>query len=92
MERTLTVTREGAEEIRARPELELVAEPELSILAFRRRGWDAAAYHAWSDRLREAGTAFVLPTVVGGASVARLALVNPRTTVEDLRVVLDAMA
>ena len=33
----------------------------------------------------------MLPTVVGGETVARLALVNPRTTVDDLRVVLDAM-
>ena len=41
--------------------------------------------------LREVGTAFVFPTTVRGETVARLALVNPRTTVEDLRVVLDTM-
>ncbi len=91
VEQTLAVTRAGAQEIRSRPGLELVAEPELSILAFRRHGWAAEDYHAWSARLIEAQTAFVLPTVVGGETVARLALVNPRTTVDDLRVVLDAM-
>ena len=32
-----------------------------------------------------------LPDTVRGETVARLALVNPRTTVEDLRVVLDTM-
>ena len=41
--------------------------------------------------LREAGTAFVFPTTVRGETVARLALVNPRTTRDDLRVVLDTM-
>src|SRR5215213_4952960 len=91
VERTLEVTRQGADEIRAREELELVAEPELSILAFRRDGWDDGDHHRWAAALREAGRAFVFPTTVHGETVARLALVNPRTTVEDLRVVLDTM-
>ncbi|HET8951545.1 MAG TPA: pyridoxal-dependent decarboxylase [Solirubrobacteraceae bacterium] len=91
VERTLEVTRQGAEEIRARDELELVAEPELSILAFRRHGWAEEDHHRWAASLRESGTAFVFPTTVHGETVARLALVNPRTTVEDLRVVLDTM-
>jgi glutamate/tyrosine decarboxylase-like PLP-dependent enzyme len=90
VERTLAVTRAGAEEIRRRPGLELVAEPELSVLAFRRHGWDAADYDRWATDLREAGTAFVLPTTVAGETVARLALVNPRTTLDDLKFVLDA--
>ena len=30
--------------------LELIMEPELSILLFRRTGWNAADYQAWSDR------------------------------------------
>jgi hypothetical protein len=33
----------------------------------------------------------VLPTTVGGETVARLALVNPRTTLGDLVVVFDSM-
>ena len=91
VERTLEVTREGAAEIRAREELELLAEPELSILAFRRHGWTEDDYHRWAVGLREAGTAFLFPTTVRGETVARLALVNPRTTVDDLRAVLDSM-
>ena len=91
VERTLTVTRETAEEIRGREELELVAEPELSVIVFRRRGWEPADYVRWATGLREAGTAFVLPTTHEGETVARLALVNPRTTIADIRIVLDAM-
>src|SRR6185503_11826759 len=88
VEATLAVTRAGAEEIRRRADLELVAEPELSVLAFRRRGWAPADYDRWADGLRESGTAFVLPTTVAGETVARLAIVNPRTTVDDLKIVL----
>jgi L-2,4-diaminobutyrate decarboxylase len=91
VERVLAVTRAGADEIRSRPELELVAEPELSVLAFRRRGWEAPDYERWAAGLRESGTAFVLPTTHAGEPVARFALVNPRTTVDDLRLVLDSM-
>ena len=91
VERTLALTREAAEEIRARDQLELAAEPELSVVAFRRRGWEADDYLRWSVALREAGTAFVLPTTVRGEPATRLAFVNPRTTIEDVRVVLDSM-
>ena len=91
VERTLAVTREVADEIRAREELELVAEPELSVIVFRRRGWSADDYGRWAAGLRESGTAFVLPTTHEGEAVARLALVNPRTTLADIEIVLDAM-
>jgi glutamate/tyrosine decarboxylase-like PLP-dependent enzyme len=91
VERTLAVTREAAEEIRGRDELELVAEPELSVVVFRRRGWEPEDYGRWATELRESGRAFVLPTTHEGETVARLALVNPRTTLADVRVVLDAM-
>jgi glutamate/tyrosine decarboxylase-like PLP-dependent enzyme len=91
VERTLAVTRAGAEEIRSREELELVAEPELSILAFRRQGWGEDDHHRWAASLRASETAFVFPTTVRGETVARLAIVNPRTTLEDLRAVLDTM-
>jgi len=91
VERTLAVTHAGAEEIRARPELELMVEPELSVLAFRRAGWEPGDYGRWAADLRAAGTAFVLPTRHEGETIARLVIVNPRTTVDDVRLVLDSM-
>jgi L-2,4-diaminobutyrate decarboxylase len=92
VERTLALTREAAAEIRSRPELELLCEPELTVLAFRRRGWAAGDYDAWATGLRRSGTAFVLPTTVGGEPAARIAVVNPTTTLEDVQVILDAMS
>jgi glutamate/tyrosine decarboxylase-like PLP-dependent enzyme len=91
VEHTLALTREAADEIRARDELELLAEPELSVLVFRRRGWGPEEYGNWAAGLRESGRAFVLPTTHRGEAVGRLALVNPRTTLADIRAVLDAM-
>jgi L-2,4-diaminobutyrate decarboxylase len=91
VEAALALTHELADEIRRRDELELLAEPELTVVAFRRRGWAPADYARWAVALREGGTAFVLPTTVAGETVARIALVNPRTTLDDLRLVLDAM-
>jgi L-2,4-diaminobutyrate decarboxylase len=91
VERTLTLTRDAADAIGAREQLELVAEPELSVIVFRRRGWGAEEYGRWAAGLRESGRAFVLPTTHKGHPVARLALVNPRTTLEDVEIVLDAM-
>jgi glutamate/tyrosine decarboxylase-like PLP-dependent enzyme len=92
VETTLVVTRAVAAEIRSRDELELLAEPDLSVVTFRRRGWAADDYDRWASGLRAAGTAFVLPTTVAGETVGRLALVNPRTTLADVTIVLDAMA
>ena len=91
VEATLALTRAAADEIRSRSELELLAEPELTVLAFRRRGWTADDYERWAVDLRASGTAFVLPTTVDGETAARIAMVNPRTTLDDIRVVLDAM-
>jgi L-2,4-diaminobutyrate decarboxylase len=91
IETTLAVTQQVAEEIRSRPHLELLIEPELSVLVFRRYGWTAADYDDWSARLFATGTAFVMPTRVRGEPAARFAILNPRTTVADVVMVLDAM-
>src|SRR5215218_6837830 len=92
IETTLAVTRQVAEEIRSRPYLELLVEPELSVLVFRRDGWSATDYDVWSARLFATGTAFVMPTRVRGEPAARIVILNPRTTVADIVMVLDAMS
>ncbi len=50
VERVLETARATASRIRALPHTELATEPELSIVLFRRIGWDAAQYAAWSAR------------------------------------------
>jgi L-2,4-diaminobutyrate decarboxylase len=92
VETTLRVAREGAELVRAAPHLELLLEPELSILLFRRRGWDAATYQAWSDHQLATQHSFVTPTAWQGETVLRWCIVNPLTTVDDLAAIVDSLA
>ncbi|MGZ8614446.1 MAG: pyridoxal phosphate-dependent decarboxylase family protein [Actinomycetota bacterium] len=92
VERVLSLTRQTAEEIGARDELELVMDPELSVVLFRRLGWEDEDYEAWWRRLLEAQIAFVQPTSWKGEKIARLCFVNPRTTIDHVRAVLGTMA
>jgi glutamate/tyrosine decarboxylase-like PLP-dependent enzyme len=91
IEAAFTLTAQTVEAIRSRPYLELLVEPELTVLVFRREGWASADYDAWSAGLLAAGTAFVMPTRFQGEPAARLVMLNPRTTMADVTAVLDAM-
>ena len=86
------MARAAADDIRRPAYLELVREPDLSVVAFRRLGWSAADYHDWSERLHGARTSpSSLPTVHEGETVTRFAIVNPRTTEADISAILDTM-
>jgi L-2,4-diaminobutyrate decarboxylase len=91
IESTLTIAREAAQEIRDRDHVELLVEPDLSVLIFRRIGWTAEHYRAWSKRLLAEGYAFVTPTSYRGDPCTRFAIVNPRTTFSDLAGILATM-
>jgi L-2,4-diaminobutyrate decarboxylase len=92
VERTLEVTRFAAAEIARRDHLEVVREPDLSVVVFRRVGWSAADYQEWSDRLLAEEFAFVVPTSHDGETLTRFAIVNPRTSEDDIVAILDTMA
>ncbi|WP_104435702.1 pyridoxal-dependent decarboxylase [Kineococcus xinjiangensis] len=91
VERTLQVARAATAMVRDRPHLELVAEPELSVVAFYRRGWDTPDYSAWSQRLLDEQFAFVVPSSHEGRTCLRLAVVNPRTSEDDIAAILDTL-
>ena len=92
IETALAVTRQGARVIDDAAHLELIMEPELSILLFRRTGWHASDYQEWSDRLLDEGTAFVTPTSWNGEVVLRLCIINPLTSVDDIQIIVDSLA
>jgi glutamate/tyrosine decarboxylase-like PLP-dependent enzyme len=92
IESTLRVARAAADEIRQRDYVELLREPVLSVVVFRRLGWSTEQYYDWTERLMRANYAFVTPTSHGGETVTRFAVVNPRTSVADVRGILDTMA
>jgi aromatic-L-amino-acid/L-tryptophan decarboxylase len=88
----LETARRGAGLIEATPYLELIRPPELSIVLFRRPGWAAADYHAWSSRLLGDQIGFVTPTVWEGETVARFAFLHPDTTMAMVQEIIDTMA
>jgi aromatic-L-amino-acid decarboxylase len=82
VEAGLAIAQEAAERITRAPHVELVRDPGLSIVLFRRRGWVKADYDAWSARLLHDQVGFVTPTSWEGETVARFAFLHPNTTVE----------
>jgi len=92
VEAVMTLTRQTADEIRRHPQLELLMEPMLSVVLFRRTDWGDDDYEAWWRRLLDAQLAFVQPTSFDGEKVARLCFVNPRTTIDHVRAVLGTMS
>jgi L-2,4-diaminobutyrate decarboxylase len=91
VEHVLGLSREVAAQIRARPGLDLVLEPELSVLVFRREGWGSRDYAAWAQERLDRGAAFVLPSTWRGERVMRFCFVNPLTTVAEVASLLDSM-
>ena len=92
IEQVLTTTRAAAARIASTPNLELIREPELSIVLFRRSGWGPADYQRWSDDLLTAQTAFVTPSRWHGETVARLAFLHPETSLELVDEIIASMA
>jgi aromatic-L-amino-acid/L-tryptophan decarboxylase len=92
IEAAIELARQTADEIRARDHLELIREPELGVVLFRRRGWDSAAYTRWADQLLTDQVAFIPPSAWEGETVARFAFLHPHTSMELVRQILDRMA
>jgi aromatic-L-amino-acid decarboxylase len=78
--------------IEERPYLELVREPELSVVLFRRRGWERDDYLGWCERLLAEQRAHVAPTGWEGKPCARLGFGHPQTSNELIEAILTSMA
>jgi L-2,4-diaminobutyrate decarboxylase len=104
IEASITLTGQVAQVIRKTPHLELLMEPDLSVLLFRRVGWAPAEYHAWSDAMLLAQRTFCVPTTVPQTrpdlqethgdreTVLRFCFTNPRTTLADMVEILGSLA
>lgn len=91
VERTLDTSRTVADAIKASPYLDLVCEPQLSVLLFRRLGWKADSYRDWSQLMAREGVILCLPTTWHGETVLRLAFVNPATQAQRVIQVLETL-
>jgi glutamate/tyrosine decarboxylase-like PLP-dependent enzyme len=92
IERAIALARETAREITTRDYLELIMEPDLSVVLFRRLGWTPEQYARWSRELLDQQVAFMPPTSWEGQTVARFAFLHPYTPTELVLSILDRMA
>ena len=91
MDKTMDVARAAADLIKENSNLELLLEPELSIVAFKRKGWTLSDYQKWSDKLLNDQIGFVTPSSHEGEPILRFAIVNPWTSVTDIKVILATL-
>jgi aromatic-L-amino-acid decarboxylase len=99
VEHDVALARLLAGEIRKREDLELLAEPGLSIVNFRYHPRGGALDEEGLGRLNRrivhrlvaSGEFFLAPSLVRGRTSLRVAIVNFRTQEEDLRALLDAV-
>ncbi len=91
MDKTMFIAREGARLINENSNLELILKPELSIVAFKRKGWSGADYQKWSAKLLADQIGFVTPSTHLGEPILRFAIVNPWTKVSDLELILGTL-
>ena len=87
----IALAHEAAAMIEAHPKTELIREPGLSIVLFRRLGWQEQDYLDWSRRLLAEQIGFVTPTKWDGETIARFAFLHPETTPAMVDEILNSM-
>lgn len=88
----LVMARAFADAIRACPTAELVMEPELGVVLFRRDGWGAAEWGRWAADLLTSGVAFVAPSTYRGEPVGRVVFMHPRTPHSVIEGLIDSLS
>ena len=89
---TMDVAHGFAAYVRDSPNFELLVEPKMSIVLFRRVGWTQGDYEAWSRTNAESGTALIVPSKWHDEICFRVCIVNPLTELGSLVTLLDDMA
>ena len=95
VERGIELAQIAGKLIEAHPDLELVREPSLSCVLYRRIGWQPENYTQWTYENHRKGFALVTPTKWKNGdefeTVSRFCFINPDTTENDIRLILDTM-
>jgi aromatic-L-amino-acid decarboxylase len=88
IEAAARLARETAELIKAEQHLELIREPDLGVVLFRRLGWSGEDYDKWAQQLHEDEVAFIPPSKWEGETIGRFAFLHPDTSLDVVREVL----
>ena len=95
VERGIELAQIAGKMIEAHPHLELVREPSLSCVLYRRIGWQPEDYSHWTYENHRKGFALVTPTKWKNGdtfeTVSRFCFINPDTTERDIEMILDTM-
>ncbi|MDC6406703.1 MULTISPECIES: pyridoxal phosphate-dependent decarboxylase family protein [Maribacter] len=95
VEQGIKLAKIAGELIEQNPVTELVREPSLSCVLYRRIGWSAEDYRNWTYRNHATGFALVTPTKWksgdGYETVSRFCFINPDTTKNDIEEILKSM-
>lgn len=95
IERGLALAQNAAQQIKQFSFVELVREPGLSCVLYRRIGWQPKDYIDWTYQNHQKGFALVTPTkwTTNGVAetIARFCFINPDTTEEDITAILKTM-
>lgn len=95
IERGIELARLAGEMISSTGYTELVRQPSLSCVLYRRIGWEHNDYTAWTHRNHRSGFALVAPTKwrKNGVfeTVSRFCFINPDTTEKDIADILETM-
>ncbi|ORA28794.1 pyridoxal phosphate-dependent decarboxylase family protein [Mycobacterium aquaticum] len=83
------LARQTAVLINSESHLELIREPDLGVVLFRRIGWQGEDYDAWAQKLHDDEIAFIPPTKWEGETVGRFAFLHPDTSMDLVREVLE---
>ena len=96
VERGIELAQIAGKMIEDNPNVELVREPSLSCVLYRRKGWNPEDYTNWTYENHDKGFALVTPTKWKNGdtfeTVSRFCFINPDTTEEDIKMILDTMA
>ncbi|MEY3406952.1 MAG: hypothetical protein RL038_13 [Actinomycetota bacterium] len=89
VEASIQLARATAELISDYPEIELIREPTLSVVLWRRKGWALADYENLQTRLLREQIAFVTPSKWEGEPVGRFAFLHPGTKIDVVKQIFE---
>lgn len=95
IEKGLQLAQNAKKFIKKNSNLELVREPSLSCIIFKRKGWKDQDYKNWTYRNHKDNFALVTPTKwhfgENVETIARFCFINPDTTDQDILDILETM-
>lgn len=95
VERGIELAQIAGRMIDENPNVELVREPSLSCVLYRRKGWQPEDYTHWTYENHKKGFALVTPTKWKNGdtfeTVSRFCFINPDTTEKDIELILESM-